>query len=100
MVETGVTENVVRCERCEVQEEHLNRAKISRVEYRKDVERNNCGSESFFYSMDMQKIIMLPHLPGIKTALFTRRILMIKSNDSTTVRVIQRTRKTNWILMA
>ena len=27
--------------------------------------------------MDMQKIIMLPHLPGIKTALFTRRILMI-----------------------
>ena len=72
-----MTENVVRCERCELQEEHLNRAKISRDEYRKDVERNNCGSESFFCSMDMQKIIMLPHLPGIKTALLTRRILMI-----------------------
>ena len=85
-----MTENVVRCERCELQEEHLNRAKISRNEYRKDVERNNCGSESFFYSMDMQKIIMFPHLPGIKTALFTRRILMVN----------QRTRKTNWILMA
>ena len=27
--------------------------------------------------MDMQKIIMLLHLPGIKTALFTQRIFVI-----------------------
>ena len=28
-------------------------------------------------SMDMQKIIMFPQLPGIKASVFTRRILMI-----------------------
>ena len=27
--------------------------------------------------MDMQKIIMIPHLPGIKTALFTQHIFLI-----------------------
>jgi hypothetical protein len=26
-------------------------------------------------SVDMQKVIMLPHMPGVKTALFTRRIV-------------------------
>ena len=44
--------------------------------FRKDVENNKDPSKGY-YSMDMQNIIMLPHIPGIKTALYTRRILMI-----------------------
>ena len=31
-------------------------------------------------SMDMQKVLMLPHLPGIKTALFTRWIIKINQS--------------------
>ena len=40
-----------------------------------DVERNLDPLHAY-YSMDMQKI-MIPHLPRIKIALFTRRILVI-----------------------
>ena len=63
------------CVGCEVHEEHRERANRSRQEYKKDVEEN--VDENKFYSMDMQKIIMLLHLPGIKTALFTQRIFVI-----------------------
>ena len=31
-------------------------------------------------SMDMQKDLMLPHLPGLKSALFTRRIILINQS--------------------
>ena len=49
------------------QEEHLERAKISRQTYKSDVKKNKDKNQHYF-SMDMQKIMMLPHLPGIKTA--------------------------------
>ena len=55
--------------------DHLQKAKISRKMYQLDVERNKDGNQKYF-SVDMQKIIMLPHLPGLKTAVFTR-ILVI-----------------------
>ena len=63
------------CDVCKRQEGHLERAKIIRKTYKSDVEKNKDRNQHYF-SMDMQKIIMLPHLP-VKTALFTRRILMI-----------------------
>ena len=69
-------ENEKPCNACEVQGVHLERADICRKEYRLDVERNMREYDHIF-SMDMQKVMMLPHLPGIKTALFTRRILFI-----------------------
>ena len=66
-----------RCAVCENNVQHLKRAEISRAEYAKDRERNEINGSIKHFSMDMQKIIMLPHLPGLKTALFTRRILMV-----------------------
>ena len=64
------------CETCKKHENHLERAKKSREGYRKDPSLNKTFEEAYFL-MDMQKILMLPHPPGIKTALFTRRIFMI-----------------------
>ena len=54
---------------------YIKRAKTSRGEYRKDADIYP-PEKIYFVSADMQKIIMLPHLPGVKTAVFTRRITM------------------------
>ena len=67
------------CETCKEHENHLEKAKTSREVYRKDASFNTISEEAYF-SMDMQKILMLPHLPGIKTVLFTRRIIMINQS--------------------
>ena len=56
--------------------DHLQKAKISRKMYQLDVDRNEDGNQKYC-SVDMQKIVMLPHLSGLKTAVFTRRILVI-----------------------
>ena len=64
------------CETCKEHENHLERAKKSRGVYRKDASLNTTSEEAYF-SMDMQNILMLPHLPGIKTTLFTRRIIIL-----------------------
>ena len=66
-------------ETCKEHENHLQRAKKLREVYRKDASLNTTSEEAFS-SMDMQKILMLAHLPGIKTALFTRRIIMINQS--------------------
>ena len=65
------------CSVCSAQEDRLVRAKISREMYKADVKVNQNSEDAYIFSMDMQKVIMLPHMPGLKTALFTRRILMI-----------------------
>ena len=67
------------CETCKKHKNHHERAKISREVYRKDASLNKT-SEGAYLSMDMQKILMLPHVCGIKTALFTRRIIMINKS--------------------
>ena len=72
-------ENTIPCEDCKEHEIHLEKAAESRRMYRLDVENNNDPSHPIF-SMDMQKVLMLPHLPGMKTALFTRRIIMINQS--------------------
>ena len=44
-----------------------------------DVARNNDPMQPIFL-MDMQKVLMLPHLPGTKTALFTWRITFMNQS--------------------
>ena len=41
-------------------------------EYKKD---NEGDPDKAYYSVDMQKVMMLPRLPGIKTAIFTKRMV-------------------------
>ena len=63
------------CDRCDEWVKHIQAAAEGRKEYRKDAD--TIPEEGvFIVSADMQKFIMLPRLPGNKTAVFTRRIVM------------------------
>ena len=54
---------------------HAMRAKISREEYRRDVNRNK-SENIIYFARDMEKVIMLPQLPGLKKVIFTRRVIL------------------------
>ena len=58
------------CGVCDDWVKHIKRANKSREEYRKDAD--TYPPENVFYvSADLQKVIILPRLPGLKTAVFT-----------------------------
>ena len=61
------------CKECDEWVIHMNKAIRSRKEYRNDADMYPV-EHSQFLSADMQKVQMLPRLPGVKTAVFTRRI--------------------------
>ena len=54
--------------------EHIEKGGIARRHYRFDSEEP-CESSTAHFSVDLQKVIMLPRLPGIKTCVFTKRII-------------------------
>ena len=64
------------CDTCTRWKLHAKRAKISREEYRWVVNRNNKSKSVIYFACDMEKVIMLPRLPGMKKAIFTRRIIL------------------------
>ena len=59
------------CEECTSFEKHQKTANITRKMYKKD-SSNNQNNDKF--SADLQKVVMLPRMPGIKTLVFTKRI--------------------------
>ena len=61
------------CLECIKWKEHFMRAKKSRKCYREDAKKD-WGDEYCVRSADLQKVIMLPRMPGVKTAVFTKRI--------------------------
>ena len=63
------------CENCDNWVVHIERANKSREEYRNDAD-SFPEDDVFYVSADMQKVIMLPRLPGMKTSLFTRRMIL------------------------
>ena len=71
-VYTFATENV-ECAFCTSYEEHKINAEHSRLKYKEDALKVNTDIDAYF-SVDLQKISMLPRLPGVKTVAFTRRI--------------------------
>ena len=63
------------CPACASHSKHIDYAKESRELYRQDgvQEKNpNCA----IYSGDMQKVLMLPLMPGMKKSIFCQRLLM------------------------
>jgi len=62
------------CDLCKNQKQHISNAIKARTSYRVDSSTKWPDSTSV-RSVDMQKVIMLPRLPGLKTACFTRRII-------------------------
>ena len=63
------------CEQCDSWKLHIKRDKEARTQYQNDRDTFP-EKDHFFLSADMQKVIMLPRLPGQKIAVFTRRIVM------------------------
>ncbi|XP_063046269.1 uncharacterized protein LOC134459601 [Engraulis encrasicolus] len=61
------------CEICKEWEVHHFRAVRGRDHYRMDAEKQE-EVDTVIRSVDLQKVIMLPRMPGVKTAVFTRRI--------------------------
>ena len=59
------------CEDCISIEKHRNPANIAHKMYKEDA-ANNYDNDKF--SADLQKVVMLPRMPGIKTVVFTKRI--------------------------
>ena len=59
------------CALCRDYNKHINNAGISRSEYRKDCEES-IPDDVIKVAVDMQKVIMLPSIPGEKTAIFTK----------------------------
>ena len=67
------------CEVCKEQESYQDRARKSSEVYRKDAPPNT-NSDKTSFSIGMRKVLFLLHLAGTKTALFTRRIVMINQS--------------------
>jgi len=61
------------CEMCRSHDLHSESVLITRRHYKEDLEKDT--DDEVFLSCDMQKIIMLPRMPGVKTCVFTRRLV-------------------------
>ena len=62
------------CQKCDAWTQHINKSYESRNAYRKDADTYP-EPEKYCVSADLQKVIMLPRLPGVKKCVFTRRII-------------------------
>jgi len=67
-------QDIELCSKCTEWREHNDRARLARVNYLADKDTPNDKNCARF-TTDMQKIIMLPAMPGVKTAVFTRRLV-------------------------
>lgn len=64
------------CETCKNFLLHSDKAKISREAYTKDISKISSLPNVSLRSVDLQKVIMLPRIPGSKKVCFTRRIVV------------------------
>ena len=63
------------CKDCCAYEEHVKNAALARSKYKDDAAQAVIHpSKTTYLSCDLQKVKMLPEIPGVKTAVFTQRI--------------------------
>ncbi|XP_074039958.1 uncharacterized protein [Leptinotarsa decemlineata] len=74
-LESSTTKFRASCTTCMKWLQHIEFAKLRRVEYRKDVARKKIETEAV-RSVDLQKVIMLPRIPASQKTFFTRRIVV------------------------
>ena len=68
---------IATCTKCHDWGHHIVKAGIARMLYREDAKKQREDAKKHpVYAADLEKVIMLPRLPGNKTAIFTRRIIM------------------------
>ena len=63
------------CATCDRFQKHIQTAKEARSSYQ-DEKKKVLSSNEIVVSVDMQKVIMLPRLPGIKQAIFCKRLVL------------------------
>ena len=64
----------IGCELCNKWVRHMKATTKSRRHFQDDVTKNSTSTDSIVCSAGMQNAIMLPRIPGNKTAMFTRQI--------------------------
>jgi len=62
------------CNVCKRWYEHINKTRDARKMYRHDAKKK-WPDDTSVRSVDLQKVIILPQMPGMKTAAFTKRII-------------------------
>ena len=62
------------CDGCKDHQSHMEKAIKLRQEYHDDVEKNLNENERCF-AVDMQKVVMLPFMMGVKSCIFTKRLI-------------------------
>ena len=61
------------CETCDENQVHKKNSEITRKEYQEDKE-GNFDPITACFAVDMQKVVMLPVMTGVKACVFTRRL--------------------------
>lgn len=73
-LESSATKFQASCILCKKWLQYFEKAKIGRVEYKKDVAQEKVETE-VVRSVDLQKVIMLPRIPASQKTFFIRRIV-------------------------
>ena len=73
--EKSHTEEMVDCPECLRWQKHKQSALQSRLRYKEDAETSSWPDGTSVRSADLQKVIMLPRMPGVKSCVFTRRVV-------------------------
>lgn len=63
------------CEKCIYFQKHREKYKECRIEYKADVKRAESELEIIYYSVDLQKVILLPRMQQYKSAIFSTRLV-------------------------
>lgn len=64
------------CTDCVEWKKHVDSAMVVRHMYQADASSSNDNSDRVCVSADMQKVMLLPIIPGSKTSIFTRRLVV------------------------
>lgn len=64
-----------KCRECLKWKKHMLQASQARENYRLDGDSDKLSNSNLCFSVDLQKVIMLPRMNGIKKVLFTKRII-------------------------
>ncbi|KAK3759891.1 hypothetical protein RRG08_057516 [Elysia crispata] len=63
------------CDSCKIQLEHKRNYVSGRIHYKKDAEEDPDEGTTIYVAADMQKLIMLPSMPGVKSCVFLNRLV-------------------------
>ncbi|GFS04392.1 CAI-1 autoinducer sensor kinase/phosphatase CqsS [Elysia marginata] len=63
------------CDPCTIQLQHKTNYTSSRIHYKKGAEEDPEEGTTIYVAADMQKVIMLPSMPGVKSCVFVNRLV-------------------------